>query len=84
MRGVLDLRLVGSFLLTICLSLWSYFSNKQKKRTTQFCASQEFRTAGQIRHGPLEGPEPDCPQFVAHPHCPLEMESCLRGTIDSH
>lgn len=65
MRGVLDLRLVGSFLLTICLSLGRYFSS------TQSCASQD-----RIQRGPLEGPEPVClSKFVTCPTRPLETGS---------
>lgn len=60
------LRLIGSLLLNICLSLGRYFSDKQKEGLPNSPAPQEFRIAGQIHHGALEGPD----QFVLNLSCP--------------
>ena len=65
-------RLVGSFLVNICLSLGRYFSDKQKEGilNSVLCRSLELLDSFSIVHW-MEGPEPvRLSKFIRHPPQP--------------
>lgn len=62
----LDLRLVGSFLLNICLSLGSYFFDKQETGILKSLLHRSLELLAWFPHGSLERPESVCPKFICH------------------
>lgn len=70
-REDLDLKLVGSFLLNICLSLGSYFSDKQKEGIHKSMLRRSLELLAWFLHGSLERPESVCPKFICHLFPPI-------------